>query len=191
MQHSPSDFRAHPVRNNHRVALRANFLPLCRLFGRFLFLEQTTHRQQDHQKVMSLSTHSGTRGRPPANRASCGNNNIPDITVRSPADGLPPRLTIPNEPPKVPRRTPSKGNKRETLADIAKRIPVELMRHYFNYPLRAAAEVRVCSKFYNCVRCCCQCQEGYGNLAVVAKSENTCLWCTVVEGSYFFLMVVT
>ncbi|CAM9437268.1 unnamed protein product, partial [Ectocarpus fasciculatus] len=90
---------------------------------------------------MSLSTNSGTRGRPPpANRASCGNNNIPDITARSPADGVPPRLTIPHEPPKVPRRTPSKGNKRETLADIAKRIPVELMRHYFNYPLRAAAE---------------------------------------------------
>ncbi|CAM9584090.1 unnamed protein product [Ectocarpus sp. 12 AP-2014] len=89
---------------------------------------------------MSLSTHSGTRGRPPANRFSCGISTIPDIAVRSPADGLPPRLAIPHEPPKVPRRTPSKGNKRETLADIAKRIPVELMRHYFNYPLRAAAE---------------------------------------------------
>ncbi|CAM9657681.1 unnamed protein product [Ectocarpus sp. 13 AM-2016] len=88
---------------------------------------------------MSLSTW-GTRGRPPANRASCGTSTIPDITVRSPADGLPPRLAIPHEPPKVPRRTPSKGNKRETLADIAKRIPVDLMRHYFNYPLRAAAE---------------------------------------------------
>ncbi|CBN74207.1 Putative NIN-like transcription factor [Ectocarpus siliculosus] len=100
--------------------------------------EPSTSRQQD--TVMSLSTHSGTRGRPPANRASCGNSTIPDITVRSPADGLPPRLAIPHEPPKVPRRTPSKGNKRETLADIAKRIPVGLMRHYFNYPLRAAAE---------------------------------------------------
>ncbi|CAB1108416.1 unnamed protein product [Ectocarpus sp. CCAP 1310/34] len=90
--------------------------------------------------LMSLSTSSGTRGQPSANRASCENSTIPDITVRSPADGLPHRLTIPHEPPKVPRRTPSKGNKRETLADIAKRIPVELMRHYFNYPLRAAAE---------------------------------------------------
>lgn len=52
-----------------------------------------------------------------------------------------PRLQIPDEPPIVPRRPPSKGNKRETLGDIAKRIPVQLMRQYFNYPLRAAAEV--------------------------------------------------
>lgn len=55
--------------------------------------------------------------------------------------GRPPRLSIPVEPPKVPRRPPSKGNKRETLADIAKRIPLQLMRAYFNYPLRTAAEV--------------------------------------------------
>lgn len=61
----------------------------------------------------------------------------------------PPRLQIPDEPPRVPRRPPSKGNKRETLGDIAKRIPVQLMRQYFNYPLRAAAEVRVrvCVRF--------------------------------------------
>lgn len=64
----------------------------------------------------------------------------------------PPRLQIPDEPPKVPRRPPSKGNKRETLGDIAKRIPVQLMRQYFNYPLRAAAEVRnVC--MHACVCC--------------------------------------
>lgn len=56
----------------------------------------------------------------------------------------PPRLQIPDEPPKVPRRPPSKGNKRETLGDIAKRIPVQLMRQYFNYPLRTAAEVCTC-----------------------------------------------
>ena len=61
----------------------------------------------------------------------------------------PPRLQIPDEPPKVPRRPPSKGNKRETLGDIAKRIPVQLMRQYFNYPLRAAAEV--------CDTCVCVC----------------------------------
>ena len=54
-----------------------------------------------------------------------------------------PRLQIPDEPPIVPRRPPSKGNKRETLGDIAKRIPVQLMRQYFNYPLRAAAEASV------------------------------------------------
>ncbi|CAN0060746.1 unnamed protein product, partial [Pylaiella littoralis] len=45
-----------------------------------------------------------------------------------------------DEPPKVPRLPPSTGNKRETLDDIAKRIPVELVRQYFNYPLRPAAE---------------------------------------------------
>lgn len=54
----------------------------------------------------------------------------------------PPRLCIPHEPPVLPPRPLSKaGNKREILADIAKRIPVELMREYFNYPLRSAAEV--------------------------------------------------
>lgn len=52
-----------------------------------------------------------------------------------------PRLCIPENPPIVPRRRPSKGNKRETLADIAHRIPVSVMRPYFNYPLRTAAEV--------------------------------------------------
>jgi len=45
-------------------------------------------------------------------------------------------------PPALPPRPLSKGNKREILADIAERIPVELMRQYFNYPLRSAAEVR-------------------------------------------------
>lgn len=52
------------------------------------------------------------------------------------------RLFIPETPPIVPRRPPSKGNKRETLGDIAQRIPVSIMRPYFNYPLRTAAEVR-------------------------------------------------
>lgn len=51
------------------------------------------------------------------------------------------RLCIPENPPIVPRRPPSKGNKRETLSDIAHRIPVAVMRPYFNYPLRTAAEV--------------------------------------------------
>eukprot|EP00903_Cladosiphon_okamuranus_P008628 g8274.t1 len=50
------------------------------------------------------------------------------------------RLFIPENPPIVPRRPPSKGNKRETLGDIAHRIPVSVMRPYFNYPLRTAAE---------------------------------------------------
>ncbi|CAM9129821.1 unnamed protein product, partial [Scytosiphon promiscuus] len=50
------------------------------------------------------------------------------------------RLFIPETPPVVPRRPPSKGNKRETLSDIAHRIPVTVMRPYFNYPLRTAAE---------------------------------------------------
>lgn len=53
------------------------------------------------------------------------------------------RLRIPDEPPTLPPRDVSKaGSKREVLADIAKRIPVELMREYFNYPLRVSAEVR-------------------------------------------------
>lgn len=47
----------------------------------------------------------------------------------------------PPQPPTLPPRPPSKGNKREILADIAKRIPVDVMRRYFNYPLRSAAEV--------------------------------------------------
>lgn len=33
------------------------------------------------------------------------------------------------------------GNTRQTLEDIARRIPVETMRPYFNYPLRLAADV--------------------------------------------------
>lgn len=60
------------------------------------------------------------------------------------------RLFIPETPPVVPRRPPSKGNKRETLADIAHRIPVSVMRPYFNYPLRTAAEV---SMIYGMIFC--------------------------------------
>lgn len=85
--------------------------------------------------------YDSTRVRPPsASRRSRGGITSTNTAA---ASGVPPRLSIPQEPPKVPRRPPSKGNKRETLADIARRIPVQLMRHYFNYPLRAAAEVRV------------------------------------------------
>lgn len=50
-------------------------------------------------------------------------------------------LNIPDSPPKLSRRPPKKGNKRETLSDIARRVPVEVIRPYFNYPLRRAAEV--------------------------------------------------
>ncbi|CAM9288929.1 unnamed protein product [Scytosiphon promiscuus] len=83
--------------------------------------------------------YDSTRVRPPsASRRSRGSST--GSTDTAVAAGVPPRLAIPQEPPKVPRRPPSKGNKRETLADIARRIPVQLMRHYFNYPLRAAAE---------------------------------------------------
>lgn len=42
---------------------------------------------------------------------------------------------------RLPRRPPQKGNKRETLQDIARRVPVEIIRPYFNYPLRTAADV--------------------------------------------------
>eukprot|EP00904_Undaria_pinnatifida_P009802 jgi/Undpi1/5952/HiC_scaffold_2.g01226.m1 len=49
-------------------------------------------------------------------------------------------LNIPENPPRLPRRPPRKGNKRETLQDIARRVPVEIIRPYFNYPLRAAAD---------------------------------------------------
>lgn len=83
-----------------------------------------------------MSNGARDRATAPSNRRSRSSN-------ASPANlDPPPRLSIPEEPPKVPRRPPSKGNKRETLADIAKRIPVQLMRQYFNYPLRSAAEVR-------------------------------------------------
>lgn len=78
---------------------------------------------------------NGARERATTSRRSRNNASPPSADP-------PPRLSIPDEPPKVPRRPPSKGNKRETLADIAKRIPVQLMRQYFNYPLRSAAEVR-------------------------------------------------
>lgn len=47
---------------------------------------------------------------------------------------------VPNYPlPAVPPRPNS--NKRETLADIADRIPLEVMRKFFDFPLRTAAEV--------------------------------------------------
>ncbi|CAM9623360.1 unnamed protein product, partial [Choristocarpus tenellus] len=48
-------------------------------------------------------------------------------------------LRIPDVPPQVPRRPPSRGLRRETLDDIARRIPLDVMRPYFNYPLRQAA----------------------------------------------------
>lgn len=54
---------------------------------------------------------------------------------------LPPRLSIPNDPPMVPRRPPRRGNCRETLDDIAKRVPLQVMCPYFNYPLSVAAKV--------------------------------------------------
>lgn len=52
-------------------------------------------------------------------------------------------LNIPDSPPRLARRAPRKGNKRETLSDIARRVPVEVIRPYFNYPLRKAAEVKL------------------------------------------------
>lgn len=48
------------------------------------------------------------------------------------------RLNIPENPPML---LPSTANKREALADIARRIPIPVMRPYFNYRLRKAAEV--------------------------------------------------
>lgn len=54
--------------------------------------------------------------------------------------------------PKVPQRLPSKVNKRETLAGIAERIPIEIMKRFFDYPLRTAAEVRTWVALYVCNR---------------------------------------
>ncbi|CBJ30079.1 Putative NIN-like transcription factor [Ectocarpus siliculosus] len=71
-------------------------------------------------------------------RSSSKNSNNGTEDSRGPAVR---RLRIPDEPPTLPPRDVSKaGSKREVLADIAKRIPVELMREYFNYPLRVSAE---------------------------------------------------
>ena len=65
-------------------------------------------------------------------------------------------LNIPENPPRLPRRPPRKGNKRETLQDIARRVPVEIIRPYFNYPLRAAADVSAywCGCECDCVVSC-------------------------------------
>lgn len=78
---------------------------------------------------------------PEAGGGGGGGVEIPFCEVVRDASGVT-RLFIPENPPIVPRRPPSKGNKRETLGDIAHRIPVTVMRPYFNYPLRTAAEVR-------------------------------------------------
>ncbi|CAM9660914.1 unnamed protein product, partial [Scytosiphon promiscuus] len=43
-------------------------------------------------------------------------------------------------PRKIGRKPPLKGTRRETLQDIARRVPVDVMRPYFNYPLRTAAD---------------------------------------------------
>lgn len=50
-------------------------------------------------------------------------------------------LNIPATPPKLARRPLEKAKKRETLKEIAKRVPVEVVVPYFNYPLRKAAQV--------------------------------------------------
>lgn len=42
--------------------------------------------------------------------------------------------------PSFPFATPQ-GHKRETLYDIARRVPVSVMREYFNFSLRQAADV--------------------------------------------------
>lgn len=49
----------------------------------------------------------------------------------------------PNYPlPNVPQRLLKKSGKREKLADIAERIPLCVMRNFFDFPLRTSAEVR-------------------------------------------------
>lgn len=80
-------------------------------------------------------------GDPAGSGPAGGGGKTPFNEVVMDASGVT-RLFIPENPPIVPRRPPSKGNKRETLGDIAHRIPVTVMRPYFNYPLRTAAEVR-------------------------------------------------
>lgn len=49
------------------------------------------------------------------------------------------RLNIPKNPPML--LLPTTLNKREKLDDIARRIPISVLRPYFNYRLRKAAEV--------------------------------------------------
>lgn len=92
-----------------------------------------------------------------ASRANCSvsrgvtkgsNRSRPLVGMTSTTPVARPRGTIsfiPNYPlPKVPQRPPSKSNKRETLADIAERIPLGIMRNFFDFPLRTAAEVSTC-----------------------------------------------
>eukprot|EP00752_Nemacystus_decipiens_P011077 g9841.t1 len=51
-----------------------------------------------------------------------------------------PPLNLPKTPRKLGRRPPVKGHKRETLYDIARRVPLSIMREYFNFSLRQAAD---------------------------------------------------
>lgn len=75
---------------------------------------------------------------------------------------LPPHLFIPDEPPMVPRRPPRRGNCRETLGDIAKRVPLQVMCPYFNYPLSVAAKV--------CVEVTRSCRRKYQPCSVVCAT---------------------
>lgn len=94
-------------------------------------------------KAAGSSRDDGGRG-----GSGSGSGGKPFCEVVQDASGVT-RLFIPETPPVVPRRPPSKGNKRETLGDIAHRIPVSVMRPYFNYPLRTAAEVRTTFFFFD------------------------------------------
>eukprot|EP00903_Cladosiphon_okamuranus_P005462 g5447.t1 len=49
-------------------------------------------------------------------------------------------LNLPKTPRKLGRKPRVKGRKRETLHDIARRVPVSVMREYFNFSLRQAAD---------------------------------------------------
>ncbi|CAN0292374.1 unnamed protein product [Ectocarpus sp. 6 AP-2014] len=49
-------------------------------------------------------------------------------------------LNLPKTPRKLARQPPLKGTRRETLQDIARRVPVEVLLPYFNFSLRTAAD---------------------------------------------------
>lgn len=158
--------RHHPYALTTRCDTRRTLVPWLRprtlLPPRTISITPTLTPSTRRQQQQVDMPHGASCMRVPAinRRARSNTVGVPPLSGGSGGGSCPrpPRLSIPVEPPKVPRRPPSKGNKRETLADIAKRIPLQLMRAYFNYPLRTSAEVS-CSKI------------AYYSLSVLIRAE--------------------